>query len=71
MIGVYIVTFLYDFTSSVNDYMVRYCAGKKTAWGYDSKGASNMEELQLFLKETMMIRRLKSEVLSQLPAKTR
>lgn len=30
-----------------------------------------MEELQLVLQETIMIRRLKSEVLQQLPAKLR
>ena len=55
----------------MNDYIMRYCEGKKTAWGYDSKGASNMEELQLLLKETFMIRRMKSEVLNQLPSKRR
>ncbi|CAG7838280.1 unnamed protein product [Allacma fusca] len=56
---------------SVNDFGVRYCAGKKNAWGWDHSGSSNMEELQILLEETIMIRRLKSEVLKQLPSKRR
>ncbi|ODN00238.1 SWI/SNF-related matrix-associated actin-dependent regulator of chromatin subfamily A-like protein 1 [Orchesella cincta] len=55
----------------LNDFGVRYCDGKKNAWGWDFSGSSNMGELQLILEETVMIRRLKSEVLQQLPSKLR
>ncbi|CAL8110477.1 unnamed protein product [Orchesella dallaii] len=55
----------------LNDFGVRYCNGKKNNWGWDFSGSSNMGELQLILEETLMIRRLKSEVLQQLPSKLR
>lgn len=50
---------------------IRYCAGQQNRFGWDFSGASNMQELQLLLEEKMMIRRLKKEVLSQLPSKRR
>lgn len=53
------------------EYGLRYCAGEKKAYGWDFTGSSNMQELQLLLKSTCMIRRLKSDVLSQLPDKIR
>lgn len=40
-------------------------------WGWDYSGSSNLGELKLLLEECLMLRRLKSEVLSQLPAKQR
>lgn len=60
----------------VTDFGMRYCDGKKVNFGphkshYDFNGSSNMEELKLFMMERFMIRRLKSEVLSQLPSKQR
>ncbi|XP_071549653.1 SWI/SNF-related matrix-associated actin-dependent regulator of chromatin subfamily A-like protein 1 [Panulirus ornatus] len=56
---------------SFQDYGVRYCAGKQHPWGWDFSGSSNMEELQIILESKLMIRRLKSQVLHQLPAKQR
>ncbi|KRX21501.1 SWI/SNF-related matrix-associated actin-dependent regulator of chromatin subfamily A-like protein 1 [Trichinella nelsoni] len=53
----------------------RYCNPKMIKLGsktvYDYSGASNLEELQLILKETIMLRRTKDQVLSQLPPKIR
>ncbi|KAJ8282334.1 hypothetical protein COCON_G00048530 [Conger conger] len=49
----------------------RYCAAKQLPWGWDYSGSSNLTELRLLLEESLMLRRLKSEVLSQLPAKQR
>ncbi|CAB1346838.1 unnamed protein product [Coregonus sp. 'balchen'] len=40
-------------------------------WGWDYSGSSNLGELKLVLEKSLMLRRLKSEVLSQLPAKQR
>ncbi|KAM4626452.1 SWI/SNF-related matrix-associated actin-dependent regulator of chromatin subfamily A-like protein 1 [Discoglossus pictus] len=54
-----------------HDFGIRYCDAKQMPWGWDYSGSSNMNELKLLLEESIMIRRLKSEVLSQLPAKQR
>ncbi|KMQ95423.1 swi snf-related matrix-associated actin-dependent regulator [Lasius niger] len=56
---------------SFEDYGVRYCGGQRGMFGWDFTGSSNMQELQLLLKTTCMIRRLKADVLNQLPSKTR
>ncbi|XP_076654181.1 SWI/SNF-related matrix-associated actin-dependent regulator of chromatin subfamily A-like protein 1 [Halictus rubicundus] len=53
------------------DYGIRYCAGEKSSFGWDFTGSSNMQELQLLLKHTCVIRRLKNEVLTALPTKKR
>ncbi|KAJ7345934.1 hypothetical protein JRQ81_001884 [Phrynocephalus forsythii] len=50
---------------------LRYCDAKQRPWGWDYSGSSNLGELKLLLEESIMIRRLKSDVLSQLPAKQR
>lgn len=49
----------------------RYCNGQNNGWGWDFDGSSNAEELQDALRSTIMIRRLKSQVLKELPAKRR
>ncbi|KAF4788165.1 DNA annealing helicase and endonuclease ZRANB3 [Turdus rufiventris] len=57
-----------------NEYAKRYCDarvrffGKRRQWDY--RGASNLEELHQLLSE-IMIRRLKKDVLTQLPPKVR
>ncbi|CAG0890319.1 unnamed protein product [Darwinula stevensoni] len=56
---------------SYQDFGVRYCDGKEGPFGWDFSGSSHMSELQLLMEERIMIRRLKSEVISQLPAKRR
>ncbi|KAK7869180.1 hypothetical protein R5R35_006630 [Gryllus longicercus] len=54
------------------EYGIRYCSGKQTNMGFwDYNGCSNMKELHLVLQQSVMIRRLKSEVISQLPSKLR
>jgi len=53
------------------EFGIRYCAGVKNAFGWDFRGSSNMKELQLILEKKLMIRRLKSDVISQLPPKVR
>ena len=49
----------------------RYCAAKETRFGWDFTGASNLAELQEKLRANGMIRRLKADVLKELPAKRR
>lgn len=52
---------------------MRYCGPQPNPWarcGYDFKGASNMEELNKLAK-SFMIRRLKKDVLKDLPEKRR
>lgn len=49
----------------------RYCSAGYNGYGYDFSGASNLDELQKKLRESFMVRRLKSEVLKELPAKQR
>jgi len=52
-------------------YAFKYCHPVKKPWGWEYKGASHLNELHTKLKETMMIRRLKKDVLKELPDKTR
>ncbi|CAI6363886.1 unnamed protein product [Macrosiphum euphorbiae] len=59
-----------NFMSPV-EYGVRYCNGRETIYGWDFSGATNMKELKIILETQFMIRRLKSEVLKQLPQKIR
>lgn len=49
----------------------RYCNATQGRFGWDFSGASNLEELQEKLRASIMVRRLKREVLKELPAKQR
>lgn len=49
----------------------RYCDAHATQYGWDKSGASNLPELQDKLRTSFMVRRLKADVLKDLPAKRR
>uniref|UniRef100_A0A6B2L0Z7 Uncharacterized protein n=1 Tax=Arcella intermedia TaxID=1963864 RepID=A0A6B2L0Z7_9EUKA len=53
--------------SSFSAFGYRYCDGSSGNF----KGASHLQELHTFLKSTVMIRRVKDDVLKDLPPKTR
>lgn len=52
-------------------FAMRYCDAQQTRFGLVTSGASNLRELQSILRETLMIRRLKKDVLAELPPKIR
>lgn len=49
----------------------RYCDAARGRYGWDFSGATNLPELQDRLRATCMVRRLKKDVLTELPAKRR
>lgn len=51
-------------------FAMRYCKPIRMPWGWEYKGASRVEELNKILS-SFMIRRLKKDVLKELPPKTR
>jgi len=51
------------------DFAYRFCAGHQGAFGFDATGASCLPELAAVL-HPLMLRRMKSDVLSELPAVT-
>lgn len=52
-------------------FVTRYCNAYKGRWGWDTSGASNLEELNQKLRASCYVRRKKEDVLSDLPAKQR
>ena len=50
-------------------FITRYCGAYKDRFGWNTGGASNLKELQQILRENVMIRRLKKDVLPELPDK--
>jgi len=57
--------------SNFMKYALRYCAAFKGRFGWDFSGASNLDELQEILRSKFMVRRLKKDVLKELPPKQR
>lgn len=49
----------------------RYCGAVRDRWGWDFSGATNLGELQERLRGSIMVRRLKKEVMKELPDKIR
>eukprot|EP01103_Thecamoeba_quadrilineata_P015644 TRINITY_DN5007_c0_g1_i1.p1 TRINITY_DN5007_c0_g1~~TRINITY_DN5007_c0_g1_i1.p1 ORF type:complete len:823 (-),score=154.18 TRINITY_DN5007_c0_g1_i1:46-2403(-) len=56
---------------SFKKFAFRYCAAHRGAFGWDYSGSSNLPELHRILESSFMIRRMKKDVLEQLPLKTR
>lgn len=54
---------------SFHDFAIKYCGGYKSNFGWDYDGASNLEELYTKLSP-IFLRRLKKDVLTELPPKT-
>jgi SWI/SNF-related matrix-associated actin-dependent regulator 1 of chromatin subfamily A len=52
---------------SRQEFAWRYCRPRYTPWGWKYDGASNTEELHRLLRKKVMIRRLKKDVLTELP----
>ena len=57
--------------SSFWRYAMRYCGAFNDGYGWDFSGSSNLEELMMKLRSTIMVRRLKKDVLQDLPDKIR
>lgn len=60
-----------DRFSSFHSYAERYCRPTLKPWGWEYKGATHLKELHRRLRKWCMIRRLKRDVLKDLPAKIR
>lgn len=52
-------------------FAIRYCGARQERFGWDFSGASNLSELQEKLRSTILVRRLKKDVLTELPPKRR
>jgi len=52
-------------------YAQKFCAPVNNGYGWDLTGASNLDKLQEMLRTSVMVRRLKKDVLKELPPKFR
>ena len=50
---------------------LKYCGGKKESYGWDFSGSSNLQELNLLLRNEIMLIMKKADVLPELPEKIR
>ena len=57
--------------ASYDYFAQRYCKMWRAPWGIDVSGAANLTELQNRLRAVFMVRRLKADVLKDLPPKRR
>ena len=53
------------------EYVTRYCGAYRDNWGWQLGGASHLDELQEKFRASIMVRRLKRNVLTELPPKRR
>ena len=60
-----------DVYHSFNGFGKRYCNPKEAHFGIDWSGSKNQRELHMVIERSFMIRRLKSQVLKELPSKRR
>ena len=61
-----------SFFGTYTEFVHRYCGAKQSPLGFvDVSGATNKQELAWLMKRVLLIRRLKRDVLTQLPSKTR
>jgi SNF2-related domain/Helicase conserved C-terminal domain len=60
-----------EFEKSFMSYAMKYCDAHQTRFGWDFNGASRLDELQDRLRASFMVRRLKADVLKELPPKRR
>ena len=60
-----------DVMTSFSQYTQRYCDPKASRFAMDYTGSTCVDELNFLLNRTLMIRRLKKDVLADLPDKTR
>ena len=62
-----------DIFTKFKDFATSYCDPKVSRWsgGWDYDGASHTRELRYILQNSIMIRRLKKDVLAELPPKRR
>lgn len=60
-----------DLFPNFTEFAWRYCGPRYTPWGWKYTGSSNEKELRSILRRECMIRRLKKDVLHELPAKIR
>lgn len=60
-----------DKFNSFMGYAKRYCGAYQNRYGWDMTGATHMDELAEVLRSTLMIRRMKKDVMTDLPPKIR
>ena len=60
-----------DHFNSFFSYAQEYCDPKRRPWGWEYKGATNLDKLGAEIRRLGMIRRLKADVLKDLPPKFR
>lgn len=60
-----------DLFPSFFSYAQEYCQPRRAPWGWEYKGAENIPQLHTLLRRNLMIRRLKKDVVKDLPDKVR